>query len=208
MQLLGEIGLGVCRPLEQQMANLECNAVCAVAITHHFLAKMVRLPTAIPCMVIDLINDKAKLKLFTLFQVAKKLKGCIVFTSSAAAAIASPFTALYAATKSFISSFGASLAVEVRHHGIDVLVFHPSPVNTRHEYTLHPYQQSAPASLNLAGGKTRGPTLSTCSSHTGSMTRHTSWMCWTSSRLRLCTQMLCLMRSSGTHPNVLWPPNF
>ncbi|EIE24820.1 NAD(P)-binding protein [Coccomyxa subellipsoidea C-169] len=90
-------------PLEQQMANLECNAVCAVAITHHFLAKM----------------------------VAKKLKGCIVFTSSAAASIASPFTALYAATKSFVSSFGASLAVEVRHHGIDVLVFHPSPVNTR-----------------------------------------------------------------------------
>ena len=64
-------------------------------------------------------------------QVQKKLRGCIVFTSSAAAAIASPFTALYAATKSFISSFGASLAVEVRHHGIDVLVFHPSPVNTR-----------------------------------------------------------------------------
>lgn len=29
-----------CRPLEQQMANLECNAVCGVAITHHFLAKM------------------------------------------------------------------------------------------------------------------------------------------------------------------------
>ena len=24
------------------MANLECNAVCGVAITHHFLAKMVR----------------------------------------------------------------------------------------------------------------------------------------------------------------------
>ena len=64
-------------------------------------------------------------------QVQKKLRGCIVFTSSAAAAIASPFTALYAATKSFVSSFGASLAVEVRHHGIDVLVFHPSPVNTR-----------------------------------------------------------------------------
>ena len=31
----------LCRPLEQQMANLECNAVCGVAITHHFLAKMV-----------------------------------------------------------------------------------------------------------------------------------------------------------------------
>lgn len=28
--------------MEQQLANLECNAVCAVAITHYFLAKMVR----------------------------------------------------------------------------------------------------------------------------------------------------------------------
>ena len=64
-------------------------------------------------------------------QVAKGQRGCIVFTSSAAAAIASPFTALYAATKSFLSAFGASLAVEVRHRGIDVLVFHPSPVATR-----------------------------------------------------------------------------
>ena len=75
------------------------------------------------------------------WQVQRKLRGCIVFTSSAAAAIASPFTALYAATKSFISSFGASLAVEVRHHGIDVLVFHPSPVNTRSSPfpTPHPH---------------------------------------------------------------------
>ena len=63
--------------------------------------------------------------------MTRKLRGCIVFTSSAAAAIASPFTALYAATKAFMSSFGASLAVEVRHRGIDVLVFHPSPVATR-----------------------------------------------------------------------------
>ena len=38
------------------MANLECNAVCGVAITHHFLAKMVRIclthgrsrPAAVP----------------------------------------------------------------------------------------------------------------------------------------------------------------
>lgn len=77
-------------------------------------------------------------------KVAKKQRGCIVFTSSAAAAIASPFTALYAATKSFISSFGASLAVEVKHHGIDVLVFHPSPVNTRYAicclYSLSSYR--------------------------------------------------------------------
>lgn len=66
-----------------------------------------------------------------ILQLAKKLRGCIVLTSSAAAAIVSPMTVMYAATKSFLSSFGASLAVEVKHAGVDVLVFHPSPVNTR-----------------------------------------------------------------------------
>ena len=76
-------------------------------------------------------------------QVAKKQRGCIVFTSSAAAAIASPFTALYAATKSFLSAFGASLAVEVRHRGIDVLVFHPSPVATRRATVCIPRMHSA-----------------------------------------------------------------
>ena len=57
----------------------------------------------------------------------------MVLTSSAAAAIVSPMTVMYAATKSFLSSFGASLAVEVKHAGVDVLVFHPSPVNTRYD---------------------------------------------------------------------------
>ena len=61
----------------------------------------------------------------------KKLRGCFVYTSSAAAMMPSPFTVLYAATKSFISSFAASLAAEVKHHGIDVTVVHPSPVATR-----------------------------------------------------------------------------
>lgn len=42
-----------------------------------------------------------------------------------------PFSVLYAATKSFISAFGASLAGEVKPHGIDVCVVHPSPVATR-----------------------------------------------------------------------------
>lgn len=64
-------------------------------------------------------------------QTAKKLRGCFVYTSSAAACIVSPFTVLYAATKAFLSAFGAGLAAEVRHKGIDVLVFHPSPVATR-----------------------------------------------------------------------------
>mmetsp|Transcript_1426 Transcript_1426/g.3129 ORF Transcript_1426/g.3129 Transcript_1426/m.3129 type:complete len:323 (-) Transcript_1426:848-1816(-) len=91
------------RTLDELMLNLNCNAVSAVQITHHFVGRM----------------------------VANKLKGCVVYTSSAAAAMPSPFSVQYAATKSFISAFGASLAPEVRPHGIDVLVFHPSPVATR-----------------------------------------------------------------------------
>ena len=63
-------------------------------------------------------------------QTAKKLKGCFVYTSSAAACIVSPFSVLYSATKAFLSAFGAGLASEVKHQGIDVLVFHPSPVAT------------------------------------------------------------------------------
>lgn len=64
-------------------------------------------------------------------QLDKQLRGCFVYTSSAAAMIPNPFSVLYASTKSFISSFGASLAAEVRPYGIDVLVYHPSPVASR-----------------------------------------------------------------------------
>ncbi len=50
---------------------------------------------------------------YSVLQRAKNLKGCFVFTSSAAAAIPNPFSVLYASTKAFISAFGASLAAEV-----------------------------------------------------------------------------------------------
>ena len=50
-------------PLERQLENLQCNAVSAVSITHLLLERM----------------------------RAKKLKGCFVYTSSAAAAIPNPF---------------------------------------------------------------------------------------------------------------------
>jgi short-subunit dehydrogenase len=66
-------------------------------------------------------------------QISTGVRGCVVFTSSAAAVIPSPFSVQYAATKAFVSVFGASLAPEVRPHGIDVLVFHPSPVASRCE---------------------------------------------------------------------------
>ncbi|GFR47579.1 hypothetical protein Agub_g9307 [Astrephomene gubernaculifera] len=91
------------RPLDALMKNINCNAVSAVQITHHFVREM----------------------------ISSGLRGCVVFTSSAAAAMPSPFSVQYAATKSFLSVFGASLAPEVRPHGIDVLVFHPSPVASR-----------------------------------------------------------------------------
>jgi len=70
-------------------------------------------------------------------QIDKNLKGCIVYTSSAAACIPSPFGVTYAATKSFLSSFGAGLAPEVKHLGIDVLVAHPSPVASRYPINLY-----------------------------------------------------------------------
>lgn len=91
------------RTLDELMANLHCNAISAVQLTHHFVKKMVE----------------------------RKLPGCVVFTSSAAAALPSPFSVQYAATKSFISAFGASLSPEIKPLGIDTLVFHPSPVASR-----------------------------------------------------------------------------
>jgi short-subunit dehydrogenase len=86
--------------LDSQLANLECNATACVKVTHHFLQTMLQ----------------------------KKLKGCFVFTSSVSGYIPNPFAVLYGATKAFVSSFAASLAVEVRTSGIDVLAVHPSPV--------------------------------------------------------------------------------
>lgn len=91
------------RSLPELMANHNCNATSAVQITHLFVQRM----------------------------VAAKLKGCFVYTSSAAAAMPSPFSVLYAATKAYLAAFAAGLAAEVRPYGIDVLVFFPSPVASR-----------------------------------------------------------------------------
>ena len=96
-------------PVERQVKNAECNAVSAVPITHLFVTKM----------------------------LAKQLPGCVVFTSSAAACQPCPFSSMYGATKAFISSFGASLAVELRCRGIHVCVVHPSPVASRFYDNAH-----------------------------------------------------------------------
>lgn len=88
------------QPLAKLMVNHECNATSAMQITHLFVTRM----------------------------LSKKLRGCVVFTSSAAACQPTPFSALYGATKAYISSFAANIAVELRSRGIDVCAVHPSPV--------------------------------------------------------------------------------
>lgn len=95
--------------LDGQLANMECNATACVKVTHHFLQIM----------------------------LAKKLKGCILFTSSVSGYIPNPFAVMYGATKSFVSQFAASLAVEVRPMGIDVLAVHPSPVASNFFNNVH-----------------------------------------------------------------------
>jgi short-subunit dehydrogenase len=86
--------------IDAQLANMECNSTACVKVTHHFLKKMME----------------------------KNLKGCIVFTSSVSGYIPNPFAVMYGATKAFVSQFAASLAIEVRNSGIDVVAVHPSPV--------------------------------------------------------------------------------
>ena len=86
--------------LQKILANVECNATASFVIAHHFLQKL----------------------------VSNKQKGCIVFTSSVAGFIPTPFAASYAATKAFVSQLACSLHIEVQSLGIDVCAVHPSPV--------------------------------------------------------------------------------
>lgn len=87
-------------PLGKLLANVECNATASVNVTHHFVKILVE----------------------------KKQRGCIVFTSSVAGFIPTPFAAMYASTKAFVSQFACSLHIEVQNLGIDVCAVHPSPV--------------------------------------------------------------------------------
>lgn len=89
-------------PWERVRANIECNAISATAITHHFTRKLIE----------------------------KKLRGLVTFTSSAAGYLPGPTATSYSCTKAFITNYAASIACDLRDVGIDVLVMHPSPVNT------------------------------------------------------------------------------
>ena len=76
------------------------NSTAILPITHHFLAAL----------------------------VAKNKRGLIAFTSSSANLLPNPLSALYSATKAFMTMFAVSLAGEVRAQGIDIVVVHPSPI--------------------------------------------------------------------------------
>ena len=97
------IGLFEKRDVKVHLANLHCNLTSNIWLSHFFYERM----------------------------VARAQKGCIVFTSSSASYLPNPMAALYAATKSGLSAFAASLAVEARPKGIHVHAMHPSPVNSR-----------------------------------------------------------------------------
>jgi len=90
-------------PLPRWLANVHCNATSAIAMAHHFIGRL----------------------------RASRLRGCVVFTSSPANIIPSPFSVTYGATKSFITHLATSLACEAGPEGIDVSVVHPSPTATR-----------------------------------------------------------------------------
>ncbi|KAG5469082.1 hypothetical protein GH5_02367 [Leishmania sp. Ghana 2012 LV757] len=95
-------GLFVDTDLERLRSNLECNAGCAVPITHHFLRKM----------------------------IARRSKGLITFTSSASCYLPGPTATMYSPSKAFLTNFATTIAAENHDLGIDVVVIHPSPVNT------------------------------------------------------------------------------
>lgn len=82
--------------------NIECNVISHINISHYFLQYMIQNQTT----------------------------GCIVFTSSVAGFIPTPFAVMYASTKAMISQYAASLHIENKSHGIDICAIHPSPVNT------------------------------------------------------------------------------
>eukprot|EP01133_Synstelium_polycarpum_P016087 gene16087-19143_t len=89
-------------PIEKQLANLECNMMSHVKLTHHFLSRMIE----------------------------KKLRGCITFTSSQSAFFPAPSCSTYGGSKAFLAEFAASLSVECYTYGIDVLCLMSGPIQT------------------------------------------------------------------------------
>ncbi|KAI8997501.1 hypothetical protein BDB01DRAFT_771340 [Pilobolus umbonatus] len=89
-------------PLTRGMANYHTNVTSGLQLTHYFSNLMLN----------------------------KGLRGLITFTSSSAGFIPNPMSALYSSTKIFLTTFAASIAAELAEAKIDVLVVHPSPIDS------------------------------------------------------------------------------
>jgi len=90
--------------LKAIMDNFNANLTIAIELSHLFASRMVKDPNI--------------------------TKGAITFTSSPAAMMPNPFATMYGCTKAGLTAFATSLAPELILDNIDVLVVHPSPVNT------------------------------------------------------------------------------
>lgn len=88
-------------PLERQMAMVRLNINALVELTHLLLPEMV-----------------------------ERRQGAIINVSSTASFQPMAYTATYAATKAFVTSFSMGLAEEVRPHGIRVVTLCPGGTNT------------------------------------------------------------------------------
>lgn len=90
------------RTIEAHLKQIEVNQLAALRITSHFYQRMIQ----------------------------EKRKGCILFISSAVCHLPAPFASMYGATKSFLTHFASSLAIEAESYGIDVTVVSPSFTHT------------------------------------------------------------------------------
>ena len=90
------------RSMEAHLKQIEVNQLAALRITWHFYQRLIE----------------------------EKKKGCILFTSSAVCYLPAPFASMYGATKSFLTHFATSLAIEAESKGIDVTVVSPSFTHT------------------------------------------------------------------------------
>lgn len=81
-------------PMPVQLRNLRCNATSGAVLSHHFIQRMRK----------------------------ESLRGCVVYTSSPAMLTPCPLSAMYGATKAFLTELAVSVAPEVVEFGIDVAV--------------------------------------------------------------------------------------
>lgn len=94
-------------------------------------------------------------------QFVRQKRGGILFMSSMVAFQGTPYSAHYAATKAYVQSLAEALAVELKHHGVDVVAAAPGPVesgfsqraNMKMSMSMKPSQVGVPI-LKALGRKT------------------------------------------------------